>query len=163
MSSSNKLMMRTKMKPIMVKGPKFVQVASADSLMSQSSSSKEPTAAKSYHQYQTPAPSTSPMKIAILTPAQKKLDRLIQKKPQNQVSFLSSTPDRKAMSDLTHTQPKLDQNKENICNAASTVEASAGKKARRASPKTGKINNLRRIVMPMPGQKNVERLKRIDL
>ena len=58
-------------------------------------------------------------------------------------------------------QPKLDQDKENVPNDDTSREASVGKKARRESPKPGK-NSWRRSAMPLPGQKRVGRLKRVD-
>ena len=105
-----------------------------------------------------PPPTTTP------TSRQNNLDRLVAKTPQQkpQSSFWSSTPGRKAMSALNTVQPKLDKDKENVPHDATDGEASAGKKARRASSKSGN-NGWRRSVMPLPGQKRVGRLKRVDM
>ena len=92
----------------------------------------------------------------------KNLERLLQKKPSEpQSSFWSSTPGRKTVTALTSVQHRIDQDKENIDNPDTSGRASAGKKARRESPKPGK-NSWRRSAMPLPGQKRVGRLKRVD-
>eukprot|EP00091_Calanus_sinicus_P009220 TRINITY_DN21696_c0_g1_i1.p1 TRINITY_DN21696_c0_g1~~TRINITY_DN21696_c0_g1_i1.p1 ORF type:complete len:199 (-),score=79.47 TRINITY_DN21696_c0_g1_i1:29-595(-) len=100
-----------------------------------------------------------PPPTATQTSGQNNLDRLLAKKPQS--SFWSSTPGRQAMSALNNVQPKLDKHKENVAHDDTAGEASAGKKARRASSKSGN-NGWRRSVMPLPGQKRVGGSKRVD-
>ena len=161
--TSSQPKMLTKIKPVMLRSPKLVKEAPEVSVSKPSTSEEEAPAVK------LPAPpipkskpKTSP-KAAKPSPAMKNLDRLLQKAPaEPHSSFWSSTPGRKAVTALTSVQNRIDQDKENIDNPDPSGRASAGKKARRESPKPGK-NSWRRSVMPLPGQKRVGRLKRVDM
>ena len=126
-------------------------------MMPNPSTSQTPPAAITMIRRPRPPPTATP------TSGQNNLDRLLVKTPQQkpQSSFWS-TPGRKAMSALNTVQPKLDKDTEHVPHDATAGEASAGKKARRASSKSGN-NGWRRSVMPLPGQKRVGRLKRVDM
>ena len=159
--SSKKLQDFTKTKPVNLRSPVFVKEAAAISVAKESKS-LEPLDAGPYLLIPNYKPKTIP-KITTPSPALKNLDRLLQKKPENQQSsFWSSTPGRKAMSALVSVKPKIDQGKENAPNDDTSREVSVGKKARRESAKPGK-NSWRRSVMPLPRQKRVGRLKRVDV
>ena len=155
-------MMMTKIKPVLDRTPKFIKSAPEDPLILKPSNSQDPPATKSHHP--RPTPPTPRPKASSTTPVQNNLDRLLQRKPQHQKFLQSSTTNgRKTLTVPAHVQPKLDQDKENAPHAATAGEASAGKKAKRESPKSDKNNSWRKNVMPLPVQKRVGRLKRIDL
>ena len=99
------------------------------------------------------------------TTAQNNIDRLVQRKPQSNPTFWSSTPGRKAMTALLHVQPKLVQDdKENVPHdATAAAKASAKEIARRVSHKSTKNNKWRRSFLPLPGQMRGGRLKRINM
>ena len=110
-------------------------------MMPNPSTSQTPPAAITMIRRPRPPPTATP------TSGQNNLDRLLAKKPQQnpQSSFWSSTPSRKAISALNTVQPKLDKDKKNVPHDDTDGEASAWKKARRASSKSG-TNGWRRSV-----------------